>query len=73
MIPLNFTFYQIARIFQKIDESVVIRKIKRKFKKPHGGYRLFNNSKFTKCFPKYKMESIKKNIYEMTKNRNVRN
>jgi len=77
--PLNLvsgvgiTFYQIARIFQKIDESVVIRKIKRKFKKPHGGYRLFNNSKFKKYFPKYKMESIKKNIYEMTKNRNVRN
>jgi len=77
--PLNLvsgvgiTFYQIARIFQKIDKSVVIRKIKRTFRKPHGGYRLFNNSKFMKYFPKYKMKSIKKNIYEMIKDRNVRN
>lgn len=77
--PLNLvsgvgiTFYQIAKIFQKIDKSVVIRKIKRTFRKPHGGYRLFNNSKLMKYFPKYKMKSIQKNIYEMIKNRNVRN
>lgn len=76
--PLNLvsgvgiTFYQIARIFQKIDKSMVIKKIKRTSKKPHGGYRLFNNSKFMKYFPKYKMKSIKKNIHEMIKSRNVR-
>jgi UDP-glucose 4-epimerase len=70
---LGITFYQIAKIFKKIDKSIVIKKIKRTQRKPHGGYRLFNNSKFKKYFPKYKIDSIEKNIYKMITRYNVRN
>jgi UDP-glucose 4-epimerase len=77
--PLNIvsgtgiTFYQIAKIFKKLDHAVVIKKIKRQQGVPHGGYRLFDNSKFRKYFPGYIINSIELNIFEMIKNNNARN
>jgi UDP-glucose 4-epimerase len=77
--PLNIvsgtgiTFYQIAKIFKKLDHTVVIKKIKRQKCVPHGGYRLFDNSKFKKYFPEYIINSIEHNIFEMIKNNDVRN
>ena len=62
------TFYQIAKIFKKIKKSIIIKKIARKQKKPHGGYRLFNNTKFKKYFPNYKINTTEQNIFEMIKN-----
>lgn len=77
--PLNIisgrgiTFYQIAKIFKKFDNTVIIKKIKRQQGMPHGGYRLFDNSKFRKYFPNYKINSMEHNIFEMIKNNYARN
>ena len=40
---------------------------------PHNGYRLFNNKKLKKLFPKFKFNSFEKNLKIMINNYNEKN
>ena len=64
----GITFYRIARIFVNINKEIKIVKLKRKIKKPHGGYRLFNNKNLVKLFPKFKFSNIENKIIDMVEN-----
>ena len=59
------TFYEIAEEFKKMDNKVKIKKIKRKGKMPHNGYRAFNEKKLKKFIPDLKFKSFQNNLFNM--------
>ncbi len=69
----GINFLKIALEFKKIQKDLKIIKIKRKQKMPHNGYRLFNNKKLKKLFPKFKFNSFEKNLKIMINNYNEKN
>lgn len=69
----GITFKEIATLYKKYLKKVKIIKKKRTQKMPHNGYRIFNNKKLKKLFPKFKFKDFETNIENMIKKYNEEN
>jgi nucleoside-diphosphate-sugar epimerase len=62
---LGITFKKIAFLYKNYYKDLRVIKKKRIVKKPHNGYRLFNNQKLRNLFPNFKFMDFEINLKKM--------